>query len=126
MQTIQHHLNSWIRIALVVALSLTAVGAFAGDDPVVNINSAEKAELSLLPRVGPALAQRIIDYREENGSFEQTSDLLLVRGIGEKTFALMEPFVTVKGDTTLSRKLRVSDLEARDKAEDDDSNSHRR
>lgn len=107
-----------VRVALVFVLTLCAVGAMAADHGVVNINTAETQQLTLLPRVGPALAQRIIDYRQENGKFEQTTDLLLVRGIGDKTFALMEPFVTVKGETTLQEKLRVSDIERQPEAAD--------
>lgn len=111
-------LNHIVRIALVFALTLSAFGALAAEQPVVNINTAQDSELTLLPRVGPALAQRIIEYREENGSFEQTDDLLLVRGIGEKTFALMESYVAVKGETTLREKLKVSDLERQNKTDD--------
>jgi|GEM_PF-1736054 competence protein ComEA len=73
---------------------------------VVNINSADAAQLALLPRVGPALAQRILDFRQENGDFEAPEELILVRGIGEKTFELLEPYVTVKGKTTLTEKVR--------------------
>lgn len=116
------HINQIIRIALVLALTLGALGAVAADSPVVNINTAEASQLTLLPRVGPALAQRILDHREANGKFERKDDLLLVRGIGDKTFALMEPYVTVDGKTTLQEKLRVSDLQRQteDKAKVDD------
>ena len=113
-----HKIQSMIRVALVLALAFTSMAAFAADGGVVNINTAEHDQLTLLPRVGPALAQRILDYREANGKFEETSDLLLVRGIGEKTFAMMEPFVVIKGDSTLSRKIRVSDLEKAAAAKD--------
>ena len=42
---------------------------------------------------------------------------MLVRGIGEKTFALMEPFLAVKGETTLTEKLKVSDLQRQQEAD---------
>ena len=87
--------------ALVFAASLPVLAA----DGAVNINSAGIEELSLLPRVGPTVAQRIVDFREENGDFKSTEDLLLVKGIGEKTFERMAPYVTVKGATTLSEKV---------------------
>lgn len=94
--------------------------AFAADHPgVVNINEAGKAELQQLPRVGPALAQRILDYREENGEFNATEDLILVRGIGEKTYEMLRHFVVLEGETTLSRKLRTADIPV----EDDDAGS---
>jgi competence ComEA-like helix-hairpin-helix protein len=73
---------------------------------VVNINTADASQLALLPRVGPALSQRILDFREENGEFEAPEELILVRGIGEKTFELLEPYVVVKGETTLTEKIR--------------------
>ncbi|MBN3556210.1 helix-hairpin-helix domain-containing protein [Fictibacillus nanhaiensis] len=52
---------------------------------VVNINSADETVLQTLNGVGPAKAQSIISYREENGPFTSLEQLLEVRGIGEKT-----------------------------------------
>lgn len=56
-------------------------------DGVVNLNTADQAALETLPRIGPALAQRIIDWRDENGRFRSVDDLLAVPGIGEKLLA---------------------------------------
>ncbi len=52
----------------------------------ININNATKDELMLLDRIGEKIAARIIEYREENGPFTQIEGLMLVPGIGEKTF----------------------------------------
>lgn len=71
----------------------------------VNINTASPEQLELLPRVGPALASRIVEYRETNDGFQASEELMLVRGIGEATFARMEPYVAVSGETTLSEKV---------------------
>ena len=93
-----------LTLILLTALCLGVAPALAADAKV-NVNTATADQLELLPRVGPALAQRILDFREKNGPFKKTDELLLVRGIGEKTFALMEPYVTVAGETTLSAKV---------------------
>lgn len=98
---------------LFLALAAAAVPALAADG-VVNVNSADESQLSLLPRIGPSIASRIVEFREANGAFEAKEDLMLVRGIGERTFLLLEPFVVTEGDTTLTTKVRTSDLEAAD------------
>ncbi|HWK19941.1 MAG TPA: helix-hairpin-helix domain-containing protein [Microbacteriaceae bacterium] len=64
-------------------------------DGRVNLNTADQAALESLPRVGPAMAQRIIDWRERNGAFQTPEDLLQVTGIGEKTLEAMRELVSV-------------------------------
>jgi len=61
-------------------------GAAAAADGLVHLNTADVAELDTLPRIGPALAQRIIDWREANGPFTSTEQLLDVAGIGDAVF----------------------------------------
>jgi competence protein ComEA len=61
----------------------------------VNLNSADVTQLQALPRIGPAMAQRIVDWREANGRFASVEDLLSVTGIGAKTFAALKDLVTV-------------------------------
>jgi competence protein ComEA len=61
----------------------------------VNLNTADAATLETLPRIGPAMAQRIIDWREQNGRFAAVEDLLDVTGIGDATFAGLKDLVTV-------------------------------
>ena len=61
----------------------------------VNLNSASASELELLPRIGPVLSQRIIDYRKTKGRFERIEDLMGVSGIGEKTFEKIKNLITV-------------------------------
>lgn len=51
----------------------------------ININTAPQKELERLPRIGPAMAQRIIIYRQTHGPFKRTEDLTAVKGIGPKT-----------------------------------------
>lgn len=61
----------------------------------ININTASAAELDLLPGIGPVLAQRILDYRTEYGSFASVKDLMYVEGIGEKTLSKILDYITV-------------------------------
>lgn len=51
----------------------------------VDVNRASADELDALPGVGPSIAQRIIDERDQNGPFHYPEDLLSVHGIGQKT-----------------------------------------
>ena len=65
-----------------------------GDDRI-DLNAADQAALETLPRIGPALAERIIAWREENGRFTSVDDLLAVPGIGEKLLAGLRDGVRV-------------------------------
>ena len=58
-----------------------------------NVNTASEAELQRLPRIGPALAGRIVEYRRANGPFRSADQLTEVRGIGEKTLEKLRPWV---------------------------------
>lgn len=94
---------------LVLAFLLASLPAWAAaDTKVVNVNSANASQLALLPRVGPSVAERIVDYRKQNGPFKKTEDLMLVQGIGEKTFQLLKPYVAISGETTLKEKVKGS------------------
>ena len=61
----------------------------------ININTAAVVELETLPRIGPVLAERIIAYREENGSFESIEEIVEVKGIGEATYEALKDRITI-------------------------------
>ncbi|MEI4769481.1 helix-hairpin-helix domain-containing protein [Psychrobacillus sp. FJAT-51614] len=63
---------------------------------LVNINTADVPLLSTLPGIGPAKAEAIITYRNEQGIFKETADLMKVTGIGTKTFEKLESLITIK------------------------------
>lgn len=71
-----------------------------GADPasgsgLVNLNTADQAQLETLPGVGPVTATAILTWRQSNGGFSSVAELIEVDGIGEKTLATLTPLVTV-------------------------------
>jgi competence protein ComEA len=87
-------------MALLISAALTApffVGAVGAQDEElkVDLNRASIEELVELPGVGEKVAERIVTYREENGRFEAPEELMNVRGIGEKTYLKLEPYLVV-------------------------------
>lgn len=72
--------------------SSTSPASSAG---LININTASQAELESLPYIGPSLAQRIIEYREQNGPFKSIEDIQKVKGIGPAIFAKIKDLITV-------------------------------
>jgi competence protein ComEA len=96
---------------MLLTLALFSTSMFAADAAtaaspagVVNINTADTAQLALLPHVGEKAAARIVDYRKANGSFKKTTDLMQVKGVGEKSFETLRPYLVVDGKTTLTEK----------------------
>ncbi|MBT2486222.1 MULTISPECIES: ComEA family DNA-binding protein [unclassified Microbacterium] len=72
------------QIVVPVVGAVAEPGAAPPGDDRIDLNTADQAALEKLPRIGPALAERIIAWREENGRFQSVDDLLAVPGIGEK------------------------------------------
>jgi competence protein ComEA len=101
--------NKLLPVVLLI-LAATVSLSYASDEAngVVNINTASAEQLQLLPRIGPALSQRIIEFREANGPFKSTDELVAVKGIGERSIQPIKPYITVKGETTLKSKVKLS------------------
>lgn len=108
--------------ANVVAAAILASGSIALAQPVhpqstaqaqttqapaqpapVNLNTATKADLEKLPGIGPSMAQRILDYRQKNGSFKKVEELMNIQGIGEKSFLKLKALITVTPPKTSER-----------------------
>jgi competence protein ComEA len=68
--------------------------AAAANQPL-DLNTATLAELEKLPGVGPAMAARIVEYRQKIGGFKKIEDLMNVSGIGEKSFLTLKPLVVI-------------------------------
>jgi competence protein ComEA len=76
-----------VAILLVTFLVAAGIGTALAQEPMkININKASVDELCALKRIGPSYAQRIVEYREQNGPFEKPEDIMKVKGIGLKTF----------------------------------------
>ena len=116
MSTKAHRIAAGLLVLVFLFTALPSLGAEARSK-VVNVNSADASQLALLPRVGPSVAQRIVDYRKQNGPFKKLEDLMLVQGIGEKTFQLLKPYVAIAGETTLKEKVKGSKSGSSSKSE---------
>ncbi len=82
------------KLCLGLILVLFLVGnVLAG---LVNLNTATKEELQTLPGVGPAVAQRIVEYRTKFGPFKSVDELLEIKGIGPKKLEKIKPLVTLE------------------------------
>lgn len=67
-----------------------------GNESKININTANLERLQMLPGIGLSTAQKIIEYREQNGKFKTTDDIKNVNGIGENKYEIIKEKITVK------------------------------
>ena len=99
-----------VATALAVAFALTfGTGlAVAAAKPApagkVNINTASAEQLTTLPGVGPKLAARILEYRQKSGAFKSVSELMNVRGVGEKNLKKIEQYLSAGDSAARSTK----------------------
>jgi competence protein ComEA len=95
----------------VVVGALSQTSAALADDSAdtakkVNINQASATQIAYLPRIGAKAADRIIEYRKAHGSFTKAEELMEVKGVGERRYAELKPYIAVSGPTTLAAKVR--------------------
>ncbi len=89
--------QKWMTVFTVIALVMLMTGfVFAEDQGKININTATVEELVQLDRVGPSYAEKIVTFRQQNGPFKAPEDIMLVAGIGQKTFELNKDRIVVK------------------------------
>jgi len=94
-----------VTIFLGLALhTLALANQKAGPTRKVNINTATRTELIQIPRIGEKMADRIVEFRKANGSFERVEEIMNVRGMGEKTFLSIKQHLTVGNQQTNKAK----------------------
>jgi len=89
------HCKRWVVFCMALAFIVALIPALHAQEGKININEATVEELTQLRNIGPGYAQRIVQYREENGGFEKPEDLLKVKGIGPKTWELNKDRIIV-------------------------------
>lgn len=110
------HTRTCIKTLAIMLLLLFAAGPAMAEPPAtpppaakaqlqgtVNINTADAAQLALLPGIGPKMAESIIAYRSSVGAFNSIEDMVNVKGIGPKSLEKIRPYLSVKGETTLKK-----------------------
>ena len=98
-------LASLCLVAMALAAAVSPALAVEGDDAraaknqpsrQIDINKATAVELTAIPGVGSVIAQRIVEFRDKQGRFRRVEDLMKIRGIGEKSFQKIRPYVKVE------------------------------
>ncbi|MFO0940243.1 MAG: helix-hairpin-helix domain-containing protein [Pirellulales bacterium] len=96
--------------AIVIVLALVQFALYSRQarlvDPPrfkVDINQASEAELMALPDLGPQVARRIVEFREQHGPFEKADDLRRVPGIGPATMRTLRPMVTASDPSRIAK-----------------------
>lgn len=93
-------MRCFVKLGLIVGLALVFLGALAlAQKPLpskpIDLNIATAEQLQQLPGVGPTTAQRIIEMRRKSGPFRRAEDLLAIRGISQKRFEQLRPYIVV-------------------------------
>lgn len=98
----------FLLVALILGISLQAEAKKGeGVSGVVNINLASQEELMLLPGIGPSKATAIINFRTSE-KFQNSEDLKKVKGIGDKLYESLKPYISIEGPTTAKLEKAVT------------------
>lgn len=89
------HINIPAKEIFLQTPQFSSAGSSSTAGDIVNINTADAAQLATLKGIGPALSQRIIEYREQNGGFKTIDEIKNVRGIGDKKFAAFKDKIAI-------------------------------
>jgi len=84
-----------ITILVLIALTINSPLVFSNDNDKVNINTATEEEFTTLNGIGEAIAKRIVEYRDQYGSFKSVDELQNIKGIGGKRFEKLKDFFTI-------------------------------
>ncbi len=94
-----------VALGLALAMAVFGLASAYAQSPAskakVNINTASAGELETLPRIGPAVAKRIVDFRTKNGAFKRIEEIMKVQGIGEKVYEGLKDLITVGGESAM-------------------------
>ena len=82
-------------VGVAVVSVVLSVGTVYADENIINVNTATVKELMAIPGIGKVLAERIVEYREEERPFIVLEDLLNIKGIGKETLEKIREHVTV-------------------------------
>ncbi len=100
--------NLFISTALALALALplgaAPVRTTRAPQRPVNLNTATVTELMQLPRIGQKTAERILAFRKQHGGFQRPEELMNVKGIGEKSYAKLKPFLALTAASAAAKK----------------------
>jgi len=96
------HTALGLALVAVALLAATPAAMAAGQaksaattDAPVDLNAATVEQLTTIPGIGRVTAERIVQWREQNGPFRRPEDLMKVKGIGDKSFDKLRPYVKV-------------------------------
>jgi competence protein ComEA len=108
-------LSAGVLFAIAASLQADAAKPSSGSPAgKVNVNQATAEQIAMLPRIGAKVAMRVLDYRKSHGPFAKPENLMEVKGIGEKLFLTLKPYVAVSGPTTLAAKVRLGSSRRRE------------